>query len=194
MITVETMRGIERILGVLIGGCSIYFGYRLFFVLASTRAQNQASGSASLSIGSKFSFAMQQVGPGVFFALFGAIVVGSSMNARLETKAPSGAELKFATSPTLPEAEREGVKQRIAALNRVPGMLASSVSSAQREELRLRIGEIKAMLVNSIWDPAWGGEDKRTEFQYWVVQGAQGDSLELAEAIRLFREGESGQR
>jgi hypothetical protein len=180
------MRGIERILGVVIGGCSIYFGYRLFL----QAAQHSAGGSATLSLGSKLSFAMQRVGPGVFFALFGAAIVGSAMSARLETKAPSGSELKYATPAALPEAERLGVRQRIAALNRVPGMLAPSVRPAEREELLRRLDEVKATLVSSIWDPAWGGEDKRTQFQFWVVAGARGDSLELAEAIRAFPEGE----
>ena len=192
MMTAEMMRGIERMLGVLIGGCSIYFGYRLFFLEASKRAAREAGGSASLSVGSKFSFAMQQVGPGVFFALFGALVVGSAMFTRLETKTPAGTEIKWAAPAALPEAEREGVKQRIGALNRVPGMLAPGVTPAQRDELLRRIDEVKGTLVNSIWDPAWGGDDKRTRFQYWVVTGAQGDSLELAEAIRMFREGERG--
>jgi hypothetical protein len=100
--------------------------------------------------------------------------------------------MKYAAPAALPEVEREGVKQRIGALNRVPAMLAPTVAPAQRDELLRRIDEVKGTLVNSIWDPAWGGDDKRTQFQYWVVAGAKGDSLELAEAIRMFREGESG--
>lgn len=191
MLTPEVMRGIERLLGVVIGGCSIYFGYRLFFLHASKGAENPADGSASLSLGSKLNFAMQRVAPGVFFALFGAVIVGSSMSARLETKSPSGGELKYVAPESLPAVERQGVKQRIAALNRVPGMLAPGVTPAEREELLRRLDEVKATLVNSIWDPAWGGDDKRTQFQFWVVAGAQGDSLELAEAIRTFREGEA---
>ena len=68
------LRSLERILSVLIGGLSIYLGYRLFLKIPQ---QTDSSGKIILPGG--ISIFLSRVGPGVFFSLFGTLVVGLSL-------------------------------------------------------------------------------------------------------------------
>lgn len=67
------MRSIERYLALCIGAFSIYLGYSLFIKLAEfSEALSKSEGKfevAGIKIG------LSHVGPGIFFALFGAVVV-----------------------------------------------------------------------------------------------------------------------
>src|ERR1700704_3851818 len=67
---VIVLRMVERILGVLLGGLLIYFGYRLFLSLPGKRGRDGGTGDFSFAGGNKIK--LSKVGPGVFFALFGA--------------------------------------------------------------------------------------------------------------------------
>ena len=69
---IETIRGFERILIVLFGGVSIVLGWNLF------REGVVLPQSASLE-GTGWNISLQRVGPGVFFALFGAYVLVSGL-------------------------------------------------------------------------------------------------------------------
>src|SRR5436853_1289937 len=60
-------RTIERILVVLIGGLSLYLGFRLF-------DKSLASDSSLDAGGEKYYVRLKKIGPGVLFALFGTIV------------------------------------------------------------------------------------------------------------------------
>jgi hypothetical protein len=74
-----TLRALERLTAVAIGGLAIYLGYRLFMA-ADLRPHPRAGdlGSATMSLPGKITLAVTRVGPGVFFALFGTLVVGGS--------------------------------------------------------------------------------------------------------------------
>jgi hypothetical protein len=88
------LRAIERILDAVIGGLSIYFGYRLFLSVPRSGADRdgttrEPSASASAdAVGSSAEFKLPgdisiiltRVGPGIFFALFGAVVVVTSLS------------------------------------------------------------------------------------------------------------------
>src|SRR2546421_1153464 len=68
-------RHFERLLIVLGGGLSIYLGYRMF--LAIPRAATAAeTGEGKLELPGGVSIYVTRVGPGVFFALFGAVILG----------------------------------------------------------------------------------------------------------------------
>lgn len=67
------VRALERVMAVLIGGLAIYLGYRLFLAVKAT-----GEGSAEVKLPSDVTVMVSRVGPGVFFALFGALVVGTS--------------------------------------------------------------------------------------------------------------------
>jgi hypothetical protein len=54
-------RMVERILGVLIGGVLIYFGYRLFLSLAGKRNRDRGAGEFSFAGGNEIK--LSKVGP-----------------------------------------------------------------------------------------------------------------------------------
>src|SRR2546428_454261 len=65
-------RHVERLLIVLAGGLSIVLGYRMF--LAIPKAQNEGEGRIQLPGG--VSIYVTRVGPGAFFAPYGAAILG----------------------------------------------------------------------------------------------------------------------
>jgi len=73
------LRVIERVLAVVVGGMSVYLGYRLFIKLPE---QMDSSGKVVLPGG--ISVFVSRIGPGVFFSLFGAAVVVVSLQQGLE--------------------------------------------------------------------------------------------------------------
>jgi hypothetical protein len=73
------LRVIERVLAVVVGGMSVYLGYRLFIKLPE---QKDSSGKVVLPGG--ISVFVSRIGPGVFFSLFGAAVVVVSLQQGLE--------------------------------------------------------------------------------------------------------------
>jgi hypothetical protein len=70
----ELLRGFERLASVLIGGFTIYLGYRLFSV---TPKDKSSAGTVTLPGGFKIN--LSRVGPGAFFALFGGILLGIAL-------------------------------------------------------------------------------------------------------------------
>lgn len=71
-------RGVERLITVIFGGLSIYWGFRLFDRVYQTSGELEAKGAS-------FSINLRKVGPGVFFALFGMAIMVSSLTAKLDT-------------------------------------------------------------------------------------------------------------
>jgi hypothetical protein len=65
-------RALERLVAVMIGGMAIYLGYRLFFTI------DGGAGNARVSLPGDVTIMISRVGPGVFFALFGTLVVAAS--------------------------------------------------------------------------------------------------------------------
>jgi hypothetical protein len=76
---------IERLLAVGCGGMSIYLGYRLFLALPEIR---DANGEFRLPLDIRVVFG--RVGPGAFFALFGACVVALSLYASVRYEVTAG--------------------------------------------------------------------------------------------------------
>jgi len=68
------LRGVERIIAVLVGALSIYLGYNLFLAVPE---QRDREGKMVFSRGA--SVYLNRVGPGVFFALFGASVTALAL-------------------------------------------------------------------------------------------------------------------
>lgn len=66
---VETLRMLERIISVIIGGLSIFFGYRLFLSIPHEKTAEGKINFPGVSIH------FLKTGPGVFFALFGCLIV-----------------------------------------------------------------------------------------------------------------------
>lgn len=74
---VTILRMVERILAVLIGGMAIYLGYRLFFHLPFERSHKGELALPGVKI------VLSRVGPGVFFAAFGSVVLYFSITAEV---------------------------------------------------------------------------------------------------------------
>lgn len=74
----ESLRMVERILATLLGGFFSWLGYRLF--LDVTSKQNS---SGEFKLPSGVGVHLTRVGPGVFFALFGAVIVCYSFYSRV---------------------------------------------------------------------------------------------------------------
>lgn len=70
------VRAIERIVIVIFGGVSIWMGWNLF----KTNILQKGSGKTTIG---NWQIELKEVGPGVFFALFGAIILIVSLQASL---------------------------------------------------------------------------------------------------------------
>ena len=112
------IRGAERIIIVLIGGASIWMGWRLFAALGADASQSAEFGGASLTI------KLQKVGPGIFFALFGSLLIAASFwnPSKASDIADAGARIdvtarhrEVSMAPTLPK--RTDVSEGVAALD-----------------------------------------------------------------------------
>jgi hypothetical protein len=173
-------RMVERILGVLIGGVLIYFGYRLFLTLAGNRGRDRGAGEFSFAGGNKIK--LSKVGPGVFFALFGAALIVFSLvkpvsltvspRAAKTTSAPkpgvvAASEFKFVGAVSVPETDedrrrmRAETQQDIAALNRA----LDGAGPAGRLELQRAVSRAKFALMEPLWAEDWGDI---ADFRDWL--------------------------
>jgi hypothetical protein len=176
-------RMVERILGVLIGGVLIYFGYRLFLSLGGKRGHESGSGAFSFAGGNKIK--LSKVGPGVFFALFGAGLIVFSLvkpvsltvspKAAKATSAPksgvvAASEFKFVGAVSVPETEEERARMRVEvqqdtmALNRA----LDGADPAGRRELERAVSRAKFALMEPLWAEDWGDI---ANFRDWLDKG-----------------------
>jgi hypothetical protein len=198
------VRGVERIIVVLIGGMSIYLGYRLFLKLP------QLESDGKITLPWDISLLLGRVGPGVFFALFGAAVVIFSLQrtveyseqgalAGSETAASGGAtvthRLDFAglgsglavADLQAREDARALLHKDIAILNTLsrqlrPDLPEQDVGTAQRA-----ITRIKFTLMKSVWiDRDWGDQ---TAFEVWLKDQSQPVAGQLQRAVEYYRNG-----
>ena len=192
------MRMVERILGVLIGGVLIYFGYRLFLDARVKRGRDGGSGDFTLTGGNKIR--LSKVGPGVFFALFGAglIVFSLTRSVSLTTTGPAAvapsskgsaanpvATVKFIGAASLPENDAERaqrrteMQQQIAILNRA----VDRATAAERPELELAVGYAKLALMERLWADDWGD---LADFRAWLEKGGT-PPAGIKTAVEIFQ-------
>jgi hypothetical protein len=170
-------RMVERILGVLIGGVLIYFGYRLFLSLAGKGGRDRGAGEFSFAGGNKIK--LSKVGPGVFFALFGAGLIVFSLVKPVSltvsprpaktTSAPkpgvvAASEFKFVGAVSVPETDEDRARMRvetqqdIIALNR-------ALDAGGRPELERAVARAKLALMEPLWAEDWGDI---ADFRDWL--------------------------
>jgi hypothetical protein len=172
------LRVIERILAVIIGGLSIYLGYRLFIKLPE---QKDSEGKVVLP--GDISIFFSRVGPGVFFSFFGAAVVVVSLQQGLEldratkesvtaasTEKDANLKVRYIggameVDPGKRDALRADARRAIAELNKLPTMLASDVQASRRIDVAQALRESKLALIGMVWDADWGDFSK---FRNWV--------------------------
>lgn len=194
------MRGIERFAIVLIGGMAIYLGYRLFLAVRA-----EAEGEARITLPHDVTVMVSRVGPGVFFALFGSVVVVASLYFSIRYSdadrdivysgmAPSLSAAGGAASavPTAAAASDEALalarlrlRQEIEFLNRLPALLGPGLSEGQRETAARHVREIKLRLMATVWADDWSDPDS---FRLWAEGGAAAEGGDAFGSARAFYE------
>ena len=187
------LRMLERLAAVIIGGVSVYLGYRLF---QTVKATGEDSGSVKLP--GDVTVMVSRVAPGVFFALFGAIVVVMSYAYPFSYEqgllAGGGATISGAGPvPTLAsatgnvedlESDRNRVRRHIKFLNEVPDLLDPALSDGQRRTVDQRRLEAKLRLMQSVWGDDWSDFE---QFQIWAEGGApEEDSDAFRATVEFF--------
>ncbi len=200
-------RHLERFMIVLAGTLSIVLGYRTF--LAIPRRSEKGEGKLELPGG--ISIYVTRVGPGVFFALFGAAILamglyrGLSVEVREQgpgvvaaggasTAAVTERRLSSAVPSAVPAEERE--RQRAVALDTVAqlarlavaldGPGGRSLTQQQRLDYGLALSDARMRLLADAWDErTWG---PHAEFLRWVQNGETGPApTRAAPAARAYR-------
>ena len=184
------MRMVERLLGLLAGGLCIVLGYRLFVKLPE---KTDSSGKVVLPGG--VSIWLSRVGPGIFFALFGAAIVAYSFTSTVkvtneqnspsprvstgttaETPAASRQEIAAMSDRPTEQARREERQQQLMVLrgtlvdlNATIDHLGRDAASPDRDRLIVGLQMAKMLLLRGAWDAAWGDP---VRFQSWINSGA----------------------
>jgi hypothetical protein len=178
----------QRILSILIGGMLVYFGYRLFLSLPAKRGGDRGSGEFSLGRSSKVK--LSKVGPGVFFAIFGAGLIAYSfakpMKVNIPGTSPSAATTPGATNAgtgvvaatgfsyvgavSAPETDEDRARMRtetqqdIISLNRA----LDRANASERPQLERAVVKAKVALMEPLWADDWG---ELKDFRDWLAKG-----------------------
>lgn len=204
------LRGIERLLGVIVGGGSIYLGYRLFIELPKL---TDSSGKIILPGG--VSVFLSRIGPGAFFALFGAVLVAVSFRSAIQMDLPVpvradtnavdvdangrtpmgrfvGADggVRRADDVNLQERRSEAYGM-IEVLNQLPASLSGNLPAEKRVDIRRALRESKLALIESVWGSDWGDF---AAFRSWLEGGeATPVPATFAAPAQLFHKGETAE-
>lgn len=196
---VTLLRALERILAVLVGGISVYLGYRLFL-----KIPEQRGGEAKIEFPGNLSVYIARVGPGAFFALFGATIVGLAIfkGVTYYKESPNGDSEKPILAPShtvyygglnpgerSPEAGQDELSRR--RLEQAIGIeflnTLTPETLARDETTRAHVTDIKLSLMELVWGPDWGSYD---EFRIWAEAGASDPVPPLLRAsVIYFRRG-----
>lgn len=198
------LRSLERILDALMGGVSIYLGYRLFLKLP-----DKTDSSGKIILPGNISIYLSRVGPGIFFALFGAAVIALSLYHSITYKIESpltqssqtaqnvqarivyqGATQEMANANSAKvEEKRARLEYLMLWLNSIPELLTPNLDVAKRHDLDIRLPAVKLMLLESAWGPDWGNFK---EFKQWAELGGSEQPPSGSEApVKLFHMGQT---
>jgi hypothetical protein len=179
-------RMIERLLVVASAGVSVYLGYRLFLRIPDYK---DAQGEIKLPA-MNMSVTFSRVGPGVFFAIFGAAVLLASylhpitVEPQIQNPTPAGMEAKSGkfegASPTRDEQESSRkfvVAHTIRSLN---GIVSTSQPQNEQDR-RAAIRDAKLALMDLAWDSSWGDA---AVFKEAVMSGRAPSDRTLSEQTR----------
>lgn len=171
MVWISLLRMAERLLAVGIGGVSIYLGFRLFIAMPQL-----AVGDADIKLPGGISILVSRVGPGVFFSLFGAVIVSLALYLQIKLPlAEDGGPVVLAVrggdgDQARLAAERGEVERTAADLEQVTQLLAPDADQFARIDALNAIRDARIALVESVWGSDWG-EDVEA-FRAWAQSGA----------------------
>jgi hypothetical protein len=184
------MRMAERMLGLLAGVLCVVLGYRLF-----VRLPEKTDSAGKVVLPGGISIWMSRVGPGCFFALFGAAIVAYSFTSTVkvseERPVPSARPAGEGQSEALAMRKQEisamtdrsarpvksgagdeglaDLRTALANLNATIDRLQRDVAPPERERLVAGLQNAKLLLLRGAWSPAWGDPAR---FQSWINSGA----------------------
>jgi hypothetical protein len=92
VMAVVLTRAAERMLLVLVGALAIYLGYSLFLRMPNA-AKGAQDGEGKIELPGGISIFLTRVGPGIFFALFGILVIGYSVTRPVNLDLPPATTL-----------------------------------------------------------------------------------------------------
>ena len=183
----------QRILSILIGGMLVYFGYRLFLSLPGKSGRDGGSGEFSLGRGSKVK--LSKVGPGVFFAIFGAGLIAYSFakpmkvnipalqsapnaaNSPSAQTTPNAATGVLATSGfsyigavSAPETDQDRARMRTETQEDiiVLNRALDHANASERPQLERAVVKAKVALMEPLWAEDWG---ELKDFRDWLAKG-----------------------
>lgn len=156
---VQILRMFERIIAVLIGGFSIYLGYRLFFHLPYERSHQGELELPGVKI------VLSRVGPGIFFGVFGTLVMYYSLTNPVSINGDNGfigatsqvGQSDVKTDGTSTPQQRSKALTSIEMLNCADQLLGDISDDALVAKLSIAIRDAKRALLLSVWDQdVWG--------------------------------------
>ena len=167
------LRFLERLAVVSFGGMAIYLGYRLFINVPTHK-----DSSGKLVLPWNISVVLTRVGPGVFFALFGVIVVSLSLMRPVEMSKDSdgsiysyGASVTELTDPSARADGRALLRKEIGALNTFPEYVSENLPKPDQDSIKDTIRQVKLKLMKPVWGQPDQGFGEFSVFEQWVNEG-----------------------
>lgn len=146
-------RGGERLGIVAVAALCIWLGYRLF---QSLPTQHSSTGTLTLP---SAKLVMSKIGPGVFFALFGALVLWQSVRTQMNAgpiavtaSAAEARQITYAASSGDPQALRH-VQDDISVLNCLAGFAPDQLGPGEADRA---LHKARVALLAAVWQPGWG--------------------------------------
>ena len=203
VLTGIVFNGIQHITTIIVGMASVYLGYRLFIEIPKRR-----EGETKLDLPGGVSIMLSRIGPGIFFALFGAGMIIYATNKPIEIKdiaeqtALADGTQSTKRSRTLSgigQNGNTGVRQPIPALsikretiikrlNQISTKAASSQNGAELLDTTIAIREAKLAIMRENWKTQWGDY---ALFHRWVTEQFERDPPPdgVKEAALYFKQG-----
>ena len=146
-------RGGERLGIVAVAALCIWLGYRLF---QSLPAEHSAGGTLTLP---SAKLVMSKVGPGVFFALFGGLVLWQAVRTQLNA-GPGTATASLAEGRQITLGVSSGdpqvllhVQEDISVLNCLAGFAPDELGPGEAERA---LHKARVAMLAPVWQPGWG--------------------------------------
>jgi hypothetical protein len=181
------LRSLERLMDVAIGGLSIYLGYKLFLKLPE-----KTDSQGRILLPGNISIYLSRVGPGIFFALFGAVVIALSLHNAIEyEKSPAQNQSndvalvnekylgihsdRFEGELLEREIRKSEISRHMYWLNQIPSILKPDLPQEKKVDVSNGLNALKLQLIRTIWDKEWGDYSK---FEEWANLGAEENTAE----------------
>jgi hypothetical protein len=192
-----TLRLIERIVSVAIGGLAIFLGYRLFLNVPTTQDSR-----GKFTLPWNISLVLTRVGPGVFFALYGAVIVAYALHQTVtysHERVPAGgagatvAEKEdfrgVGPAPGADAAVLLRTRARMVFLNQSQRTMSRDASETEKLAIKTHVTALKLATMEPVWRrEAWGDQ---AAFRLWAEAGASDPVPSgLESAAAYFRSGQ----